>query len=198
MNIFSNSKDFSKIMMFSPCLIFVFASILLSGCEGDESAQAEETSSGQDSAAVANAQAEEKLEDTLEPQILEPEEETEPVEAPNPNGVFLPMYEDQGGKMEVVKLNNHPVYSNGKGYFLWTMDPFGKLLPRQAREEPLLLEAKRLLGPGHKGQVPVFLQTRNMPSRLCFDWRFHFKALRIMKMQSGYFSSSSPFFLKIS
>ena len=32
----------------------------------DESAPTEETSSGQDSAAVANAQAEEKLEDTLE------------------------------------------------------------------------------------------------------------------------------------
>ena len=65
MNIFSHSKDFSKVMMFSPCLIFVFVSILLSGCGGDEPAPTEETSSGQDSAAVANAQAEEKLEDTL-------------------------------------------------------------------------------------------------------------------------------------
>ncbi len=156
MNIFSHSKDFSKVMIFPACLLFVFASILLSGCGGDEPVPVEETSSGQDSAAVANDQAEEKLEDTLEPQILELEEETEPVEAPNPNGVFLPMYEDQGGKMEVVKLNNHPVYSNGKGYFLWTNGSLWKITTKAGSGRTIASGGEEIVGSWPQGASARF------------------------------------------
>jgi TolA-binding protein len=156
MNIFSQLKDFSKITMFRFSVTFSFAFILLSGCGGDEPAPTEETSSVEDTVAVANGQAEEKIEDPLEPQILEPEEETEPVEAPNPNGVFLPTYEDKEGKMEVVKLNNHPVYSNGKGYFLWTNGSLWKITTKAGSGRTIASGGEEIVGSWPNGASARF------------------------------------------
>ena len=99
------------------------------GCGGDEeaAAPAEETSSegvtGNEATSI-----EEDLGDAPLPETLEVEpENNEPIEAPDPNGVFLPVYETQQGKMEMVKLNDQPVYSNGQGYFLWSNGSLWKI-----------------------------------------------------------------------
>ena len=156
MNIFSQSKSFSKVITIPSCVIFSFLYFLSLGCGGDDPTTGEEAPSGQDSVSVTNELVEDKLEDSLEPQILEPEEETEPVEAPNPNGVFLPMYEDKGGKMEVVKLNNHPVYSNGEGYFLWTNGSLWKITTKAGSGRTIASGGEEIVGSWPEGASARF------------------------------------------
>ena len=156
MNIFSQSKGFSKVITIPSCVIFSFLYFLSLGCGGDDPTTGEEAPSGQDSVSVTNELVEDKLEDSLEPQILEPEEETEPVEAPNPNGVFLPMYEDKGGKMEVVKLNNHPVYSNGEGYFLWTNGSLWKITTKAGSGRTIASGGEEIVGSWPEGASARF------------------------------------------
>ena len=156
MNIFSQSKSFSKVITIPSCVIFSFLYFLSLGCGGDDPTTGEEAPSGQDSVSVTKELVEDKLEDSLEPQILEPEEETEPVEAPNPNGVFLPMYEDKGGKMEVVKLNNHPVYSNGEGYFLWTNGSLWKITTKAGSGRTIASGGEEIVGSWPEGASARF------------------------------------------
>jgi len=156
MNIFSQSKSFSKVITIPSCVIFSFLYFLSLGCGGDDPITAEEAPTGQDPVSVTNELVEDKLEDSLEPQILEPEEETEPVEAPNPNGVFLPMYEDKGGKMEVVKLNNHPVYSNGEGYFLWTNGSLWKITTKAGSGRTIASGGEEIVGSWPEGASARF------------------------------------------
>ena len=156
MNIFSQSKSFSKVITIPSCVIFSFLYFLSLGCGGDDPTTGEEAPSGQDSVSVTNELVEDKLEDSLEPQILEPEEETEPVEAPNPNGVFLPMYEDKGGKMEVVKLNNHSVYSNGEGYFLWTNGSLWKITTKPGSGRTIASGGEEIVGSWPEGASARF------------------------------------------
>ena len=156
MNIFSQSQSFSKVITIPSCVIFSFLYFLSLGCGGDDPTTGEEAPSGQDSVSVTKELVEDKLEDSLEPQILEPEEETEPVEAPNPNGVFLPMYEDKGGKMEVVKLNNHPVYSNGEGYFLWTNGSLWKITTKAGSGRTIASGGEEIVGSWPEGASARF------------------------------------------
>lgn len=156
MNIFSQSKSFSMVITIPSCVIFSFLYFLSLGCGGDDPTTGEEAPSGQDSVSVTKELVEDKLEDSLEPQILEPEEETEPVEAPNPNGVFLPMYEDKGGKMEVVKLNNHPVYSNGEGYFLWTNGSLWKITTKAGSGRTIASGGEEIVGSWPEGASARF------------------------------------------
>ncbi|MDA8822937.1 tetratricopeptide repeat protein [Opitutales bacterium] len=82
-------------------LLIVLIAFLFS-CGGDEGV-VDETS----------AQVDEPSTPVLDkPEVAEVEEfvEEEPEEIPDPNGVYLPLSEEQNGK---------PVYSNGNGFFLW-------------------------------------------------------------------------------
>ena len=69
MNIFSQSKSFSKVMTIPSCVIFSFLYFLSLGCGGDDPITAEEAPTGQDPLSVTNELVEDKLEDSLEPQI---------------------------------------------------------------------------------------------------------------------------------
>ena len=115
------------------CLAKVFLLLstifLLWGCGGEEASPAEEgaeVSTGEPT--EVNDVSAEELEDPLLPEPAEPlVEDTDPGEIPDPNGVFLPMYEENGNKMEMVKMNDHPVYTNGQGYFLWSNGSLWKI-----------------------------------------------------------------------
>ena len=92
------------------------------GCGGDDSVTTDEPAEKKPAAQVDSTNITDgNLDEGPALATVEPDqEETEPLEVPDPNGVFLPMYDEKDGKMEMVKLNDHPVYSNGEGYFLWT------------------------------------------------------------------------------
>ena len=92
------------------------------GCGGDDSVTTDEPAEKKPAAQVDSTNITDgNLDESPALATVEPDkEETEPLEVPDPNGVFLPMYDEKDGKMEMVKLNDHPVYSNGEGYFLWT------------------------------------------------------------------------------
>ena len=92
----------------------------------------------------------------MEPEPFEVEEESEPVEAPDPNGVFLPMYEDKEGKMELVKLNNYPVYSNGKGYFLWTNGSLWKITTKAGSGRTIASAGEEIVGSWPEGASARF------------------------------------------
>jgi TolA-binding protein len=83
-------------------LLIVFT-VLLFSCGGDDEVVDEATSQADEPSAPA----------LDKPEVAEAEEvvqEEEPEEIPDPNGVYLPLSEEQNGK---------PVYSNGNGFFLW-------------------------------------------------------------------------------
>ena len=92
------------------------------GCGGDDPVTTDESAEKTPASEVDSTDITDgNLDEGLAPDPVEPDpEESEPLEVPDPNGVFLPMYDEKDGKMEMVKLNDHPVYSNGEGYFLWT------------------------------------------------------------------------------
>lgn len=103
---------------------------LIWGCGGDETAETEPSPSVEENKADIPTKEENVLEPNLPPQspsFAEDEEDAEPVEAPDPNGVFLPVYEDNGGKMEMMTMNELPVYTNGQGYFLWSNGSLWKI-----------------------------------------------------------------------
>ncbi len=102
-----------------------FGFFLLWSCGGGD-----EVSESSDDPVVEESAAPETEQSTeLEPadSVAVEEEAVEAKEAPDPNGVFLPLYEDKGGKLEVVKMNERPVYSNGAGYFLWSNGSLWKI-----------------------------------------------------------------------
>ena len=107
------------------------------GCGGEEEAAPVEETSSESVTGNEATSIEEDLGDAPLPESLEMEpENNEPIEAPDPNGVFLPVYETQQGKMEMVKLNDQPVYSNGQGYFLWTNGSLWKITTKPGSGEP--------------------------------------------------------------
>lgn len=97
----------------------------LSGCGGDD---VEETDS-------VDVLSDETIKaDILENDVLEKVSPVSPTvetkkneETPDPNGVYLPIYETNGEKLETTQLNKHPVYANGQGYFLWYSGSLWKL-----------------------------------------------------------------------
>ena len=106
-------------------LCFIFA---LGSC-GDDPSPEPASPSVDSSTEVTPVDSEpDGLEDSLPSEsLVEDLPEEEQKEAPDPNGIFLPLYESKDGKMEMTKLNNFPVYSNGKGYFLWTNGSLWKI-----------------------------------------------------------------------
>ena len=120
-----NTHDRIFLMPFH-LIVLSLSLLLLWSCGGDEPG-------GTDANAPATAASEElnnePLEASLDPEPLPKlvEEEPEPGEIPDPNGVFLPIYEDNGGKLEMVKMNDNPVYTNGEGYYLWTNGSLWKI-----------------------------------------------------------------------
>ena len=145
------------VVLFLRVTVFTLIISVLTGCGGDEPAAGEEGSSPEsDESSVATEQTEVELDDSLEPEPFEVEEESEPVEAPDPNGVFLPMYEDKDGKMELVKLNNHPVYSNGKGYFLWTNGSLWKITTKAGSGRTIASAGEEIVGSWPEGASARF------------------------------------------
>lgn len=97
----------------------------LSGCGGDDVEETDSVDVLSDETVKA---------DILENDVLEkvspvsPTVETKKIEeTPDPNGVYLPIYETNGEKLETTQLNKHPVYANGQGYFLWYSGSLWKL-----------------------------------------------------------------------
>lgn len=129
-----HSFRYKEIFMPLNVLSLFITLFFFGGCGGDESPPADE-GSGINSAEGETGQdvISEEHKDPLTPDPIsnQEEEDPEPGEIPNPNGVFLPIYEDNGGKMEMVKLNDHPVYTNGEGYYLWTNGSLWKITTKQ-------------------------------------------------------------------
>ena len=127
----SPTKDLLfRMVTYALCTICLFTLIFVTaGCGSDETIPSDEMVKDSGTAAVDLIDPEKKqLDEPKTPEPNEVEDEiSEPVEVPDPNGVFLPMYEEQDGKLELVKLNKHPVYSNGGGYFLWTNGSLWKI-----------------------------------------------------------------------
>jgi tetratricopeptide (TPR) repeat protein len=95
--------------------LFAFIlSLLLVGCGGDESPTEDEETVADSSAESLDSVPESFDEEPVVP----PPPNKKKQDAPNPNGVFLPIYEITEEKQELTKQNDQPVYSNGK-YFLW-------------------------------------------------------------------------------
>ena len=120
-----NTHDRIFLMPFH-LIVLSFSLLLLWSCGGDEP---EGTDAGAPVADASDELNNEPLEASLDPEPLPElvEEEPEPGEIPDPNGVFLPIYEDNGGKLEMVKMNDNPVYTNGEGYYLWTNGSLWKI-----------------------------------------------------------------------
>lgn len=142
---------FSKHILFSVCLLLIW------GCGGDEPTAAEEGAvSGADEAAQAEPALQEPS-DPLDPEpFVEEEENLDPAEIPDPNGVFLPIYEDNGGKMEMVKMNNHPVYTNGEGYYLWTNGSLWKITTKAGSGRTIASGGEQLVDSWPKGASARF------------------------------------------
>ena len=120
--------------------------LLLWGCGGEEPVPAEDAAGASEGSAEANNISNQELENLPPPEAVEPvESDTEPVEIPDPNGVFLPIYEDNGGKMEMVKMNDHPVYTNGL-YFLWTNGSLWKITTKAGSGRTVASGGENLVG----------------------------------------------------
>ena len=148
----ANKPTFSclNFASFMPSKIFlsIISSLFLWSCGGDETASVEE---GAEQGSAETASTKEvsnlNLEDAPAPEPFEQtEEDPEPVEIPDPNGVFLPIYEDNGGKMEMVKMNDQPVYTNGEGYFLWTNGSLWKITTKPGSGRTVASGGEALVG----------------------------------------------------
>ena len=105
-------KDFSLVVPFVAILFF------LSSCGGDE----EEIQPADAPEEELSKEVTEEIPEVASEAALEPAkpEAVNPEDAPDPNGVFLPIYEQKEGKPVAAKFNDLPAYSNGNGYFLWS------------------------------------------------------------------------------
>ena len=83
--------------------ILIVFTVLLFSCGGDDEVVDETTSQADEPSTPA-------LDKPEVEEVQEVVQEEEPEEIPDPNGVYLPLSEEQNGK---------PVYSNGNGFFLW-------------------------------------------------------------------------------
>ncbi len=120
------TKHFLMFAKISFCIIY---SLLFWGCGGEEESSI--TSEPSEETEAANLEAPStslgEIDAPLAAEPAEPEQDDEPFEAPDPNGVFLPLYENKDGKLEMTKLNDEPVYTNGQGYFLWSQGSIWKI-----------------------------------------------------------------------
>ncbi len=114
-------------------LFWLFFSIIslawtlsITGCGGDE-AEEVDSSENEEDASLTEAPSDNELE-LLEPAAPTPVTKPKKAEAaPDPNGVYLPVYEPNGEQLEPTKLNGKPLYSNGQGYFVWFTGSLWKL-----------------------------------------------------------------------
>ena len=125
--------------------------VLFSGCGGDSE---EETQVSAEEVTVNESlSSEETLSDvpdeTVDQVISSPKEEQK--EAPNPNGIFLPIFEDNGGKQVASQLNNKPAYSNGKGYFMWSNGSNWKITTKLGGGRVISTGGEKLLDPWSGG-----------------------------------------------
>ena len=76
------------------------------GCGGDDPVTTDESAEKTPASEVDSTDITDgNLDEGLAPDPVEPDpEESEPLEVPDPNGVFLPMYDEKDGKMEMVKI----------------------------------------------------------------------------------------------
>ena len=125
--------------------------VLFSGCGGDSE---EETQVSAEEVTVNESlSSEETLSDVpdepVDQVISSPKEEQK--EAPNPNGIFLPIFEDNGGKQVASQLNNKPAYSNGKGYFMWSNGSNWKITTKLGGGRVISTGGEKLLDPWSGG-----------------------------------------------
>ena len=118
---FKPFKDFSLVVPFVAILFF------LSSCGGDEEEIQPTVVPDEELARDVI----EKIPEVASEPAFEPTkpEAVNPEDAPDPNGVFLPIYEQKEGKLVAAKFNDLAAYSNGNGYFLGQMDLNGKFQP---------------------------------------------------------------------
>jgi len=83
--------------------ILIVFTVLLFSCGGDDEVVDETTSQADEPSTPA-------LDEPEVEEVQEVVKEEEPEEIPDPNGVYLPLSEEQ---------NSKPVYTNGNGFFLW-------------------------------------------------------------------------------
>jgi len=83
--------------------ILIVFTVLLFSCGGDDEVVDETTSQADEPSTPA-------LDKPEVEEVQEVVKEEEPEEIPDPNGVYLPLSEEQ---------NSKPVYTNGNGFFLW-------------------------------------------------------------------------------
>ena len=82
-------------------IFFLICTFLLWGCGGDEQPSAEDDAELDSAETASTNEVRFGFWHAPNPEALEDfEEDFEPVEIPDPNGVFLPIYEDNGEKME--------------------------------------------------------------------------------------------------
>jgi len=125
--------------------------VLFSGCGGDSE---EETQVSAEEVTVNESlSSEETLSDVpdepVDQVISSPKEEQK--EVPNPNGIFLPIFEDNGGKQVASQLNNKPAYSNGKGYFMWSNGSNWKITTKLGGGRVISTGGEKLLDPWSGG-----------------------------------------------
>jgi len=144
----SNSQNFCNgvfpTWVFPLVCSFFFLSLL--GCGDDESSDVETV--------VAEDSFEQDVLDEVLPEPAKPEPvvKTEKArEAPDPNGVFLPIYEPQGDSLEPSQLNQKPIYSNGQGYFIWYTGSLWKLSTKAGGGRVLHTGGEEILGSWPEG-----------------------------------------------
>ena len=172
----ANKPNFScfNFASFMPSKIIfsLIVSFLLWSCGGDEPPVEDGAELGSAETESTNEVSNLDLEDAPAPEPFEQiEEDPEPGEIPDPNGVFLPIYEDNDGKMEMVKMNDQPVYTNGEGYFYGPTDPSGKLPLNPVPDGRSPRVGKPWWVLGQTEQMLAILQMKSMPSRQCSDWQ---------------------------
>ncbi len=151
----ANRNLFRELAMLPNVLVSLFlylAFCLFSGCGGEDSEEEAETPAEEVSSDVPVSD-----EGTLTDPVDQPStpiassvpEKQE--DAPNPNGIFLPLYEESGGKQVPSQLNNNPVYSNGKGYFMWSNGSNWKISTKLGGGRVISTGGEKLLDPWSGG-----------------------------------------------
>ncbi len=133
-------------------LFLYLAFCLFSGCGGEDSEEAAETPAGEVSVDVPVSDEGTLTDPVDEPSapVASPAPEKQE-NAPNPNGIFLPLYEESGGKQVPSQLNNNPVYSNGKGYFMWSNGSNWKISTKLGGGRVISTGGEKLLDPWSGG-----------------------------------------------
>ena len=150
------NRNFFAVNVFQNRMLFLLllsaAFVFFSGCGGEDSKEetaipAEEDSA--DGAVSDESPLTEAIEEPLTP--VAPPSPKKKEDAPNPNGIFLPIYEESGGKQVASQLNNKPVYSNGKGYFMWSNGSNWKISTKLGGGRVISTGGEKLLDPWSGG-----------------------------------------------